>query len=572
MQWLDELNQEQRRAVEAGEGPVLIVAGPGTGKTKTLTTRIAYLLESGAVQPSGILALTFTKKAAEEMRGRVQDLTATAGGATIATFHALCFDLLDDRPVFVDDARRTHIISGLAKPVACKGTSARELGLRISLAKNLATDDADILRLTAAYDAELAAQGLMDFDDLLVKTREKLAHDEATRARLHQRYRYVLVDEFQDTNSLQYELLQLLRGTDNVFVIGDPNQSIYGFRGASGSIFERFRRDFAGHTAVTLTANYRSAAEIVRLSNSIFATGTPLQPHRGSAGRVRAVEVLNEYSEANWVVGGITTAIGGHTMLEAVSDDDRAAQRTLKDFAVVYRSRSAALAVQKAMEASGLPYQVVGEGSPYEQPRVQALIALLRCVVSGEEAALDGFTASEVAAVRALLSTEQQASPSKLAARLATVLGFEQSADIQQCINALVRFATVPDAVAYFDHIAETGFYDPEADAVTLLTIHAAKGLEFPVVFLVGAEEGILPHERADAQEERRLFYVAATRARDLLDITYTTFRGGKPVEPSRFIREAGPSVLPVMPDPRLEADKARARKRAIQRSQQSLF
>jgi DNA helicase II / ATP-dependent DNA helicase PcrA len=571
MQWLNELNEAQRRAVQAGEGAVVIVAGPGTGKTKTLTARIAYLLAAGAAQPADILALTFTKKAAEEMRSRVQALTPLATKTTISTFHALCFELLGKELAFIHDVQRMHIVRSLAKPQALKGVTARELALQISRVKNLATDDPELQKITAAYDAELAKQGLIDFDDLLVKTREKLLQDETERRRLQQRFRYILVDEFQDTNLLQYELLQLLRGSDNVFVIGDPNQSIYGFRGASGSIFEQFKQDFTDHTAVTLTVNYRSAPEIVRLSNAIFTEDTPLQAHKAAGGQVRAVRVLNEYSEASWVLGVITAAIGGSDMLQGVSDDNRTLHRTLRDFAVLYRSRTAALAIQKAIEASGLPYQIVGEGSPYEQPRVQALIALLR-MVAGEEAELEGFTASEVTAIKSLLADMEGASPSVLAARLAALLGFEQSPGIQQCINMLVRFTTVAEAVAYFNHIAETGFYDPDAEVITLLTVHAAKGLEFPYVFLTGAEEGILPHERADVHEERRLFYVAVTRAREMLDITHTTTRNGKTATPSRFIGQVGAEVLPLLIDPKLAADAAKARKRALRRSQQSLF
>lgn len=573
MQWVGELNQQQRRAVETGDGPVLIVAGPGTGKTKTLTARIAYLLATGAARPDEILALTFTKKAAEEMRERVQALTPAGAQAAISTFHALCFTLLGGDLTFVDDARRTSIIASLPKPQTLKGVATRELGLLISRTKNMATDDPHIRQLTTAYDAELAAQGVVDFDDLLVKVRDLLEQDEAARSRLQQQYRYILVDEFQDTNMLQYALLQLLRGTNNVFVIGDPNQSIYGFRGASSSIFEQFKQDFASHAAITLTTNYRSTPDIVRVANNVFAGSVPLEAHGNRQGQVRAVQVLNEYSEAKWVTSAINREIGGGDMLAAVSDDDRATHRTLKDFAIVYRSRSAAIAMQKTIEESGLPYQVVGEGSPYEQPAVQAIIALLQAVSNGEAVALDGFSASEVKAIQTLVSSEPDASPSRLASRLAEILGVVESRGVQQCIGTLVRFATVPEATAYFDHIAETGFYDPDADVITLLTIHASKGLEFPYVFLIGAEEGILPHDHADPAEERRLFYVAVTRAREALDITYTASRGGRPAEASRFIRELHKlSVLPFTTDPNLQADRARSQKRALKRSQQSLF
>ncbi len=600
MQWLEQLNQEQRRAVEAGDGPVLIVAGPGTGKTKTLTARIAYLIASGKAQPGEILALTFTKKAAEEMAARVVDLLKVidrsragtegapaflSGSASvesmpfnksttprIATFHALCSELLGDEIPFVAEPVRIQLIKDLPKPAALKGLSSRDLGLLISRYKNMAEDDAALKKLVKAYDTALHEQGLRDFDDLLVQVRELLMNDETKRDAFRQQYRYILVDEFQDTNRLQYELLNLLRGNDNVFVIGDPNQSIYGFRGASGSIFDQFKADFPAHNLVTLTANYRSTPEVVTLANAIFTADAPLQPQTTTAGRVRAVQVLNEYSEANWVMNEIQQAIGGGDMLSAVSDDERMSQRTLRDFAILYRSRAAALTMQKAIEISGLPYQIVGEGSPYEQPQVQALMALLRAATTGEVPQLEGFRSAEIRAVQDMLTQDDSASPTKLAKRLVDILKFELTNSVQQFINTLVRFNEPRQALAYFDSLAETRFYDPIADVITLLTVHAAKGLEFPYVFLIGAEEGILPHSKADAEEERRLFYVAVTRAREKLDIIYGKNRGGNPAEASRFIREPGIHALPHMLDPNLAEDARRAQKRAIKRSQQSLF
>jgi superfamily I DNA/RNA helicase len=572
MEWLDALNIEQRGAATAPDGPALIMAGPGTGKTKTLTSRIAYLLASGAAQPAHIVALTFTKKAAQEMRERAVALTPAAAETTIATFHALCFEILGGEPAFISDIQRLHIIKSLAKPAALKGVTTRELGLLISRSKNMADDNPHVAALATAYDVALAAQGLIDFDDLLVRTHRLLAGDPTVRAQLQDRYRYILVDEFQDTNRLQYELLALLRGTDNLFVIGDPNQSIYGFRGASGSIFKQFMQDFPAHTAITLTVNYRSAPEIVQVANNIFATDTLLTAQGAVTGRVRAVQVLNEYSEANWILQEINAAIGGADMNSAVSNDDRGSHRTLRDFAVIYRSRSAAGAVQKAIEASGLPYQVVGEGSPYEQPQVQTIIALLRSTVSMQDTVMDNFSAPEITAIHELLSRSDAAAPSKLVERLADILGFDMSPSIQQFIATLVRFKNVAAAIAYIDRVSETGFYDPDADAVTLLTIHASKGLEFPYVFVVGAEEGLLPYARADEDEERRLFYVAATRAREVLDITYTLSRAAKPAAASRFVLALDSHVLPRVLDPMLAADKQRAKKRAAKRSQQSLF
>lgn len=568
--FLNDLNSEQRRAVEAGEGPVVIVAGPGTGKTKTLTARIAYLIESGRARPGEILALTFTKKAAEELQQRVRTMLHRRELPHVATFHALCHELLEDDAEFVSEQERLRIIKALSRPAALKSLSAREVGLAISKSKNGAGVNEAVRKITHAYNAALREKGLRDFDDLLLQTRELLEQDEAARKTAQTRYKYILVDEFQDTNRLQYEVLQLLRGHDNLFVIGDPNQSIYGFRGAGGDIFEQFVQDFPKTQQVTLHVNYRSVPAVVHLSNAVFPDAEPLTAHTGDGGQVRAVQVLNEYSEANWVVNEIQQAIGGGDFLRAVSDDDRAKHRTLKDFAVLYRSRSCALAMQRAVAESGLPYQIVGDGSRYDKPEVQSAIALLKSLATGEDSDLKNISKNQA---RTLLGgIDKNLPPSKLVDAVADAFGLEQTPELLSLANTLVRFEKLQQAVDYLDSIAEQQFYDPAADAITLLTIHAAKGLEFPHVFLIGVEEGILPHAKADPAEERRLFYVAATRAREHLDILHAQTRGGKPAVQSHFISELPGAVLPKTIDDNLTADQRRIQKRKLKRSQQTLF
>lgn len=558
------VNLDQQRAVEA-VGVVLVVAGPGTGKTKTLTARIAHLLGSG-VDAQDILALTFTKKAAEEMAARVTALVSAPPTPKITTFHGLCYELLGTDTAFVSEPQRLKIIKSLAKPAALKGVSARELGLLISRAKNsLDAPGEATAKVLASYNTALRAQNLRDFDDLLVEAYEKLKNGEA-----RVQYCHILVDEFQDTNRLQYEIVKLLLGTGtNLFVIGDPNQSIYGFRGASGDIFAQLKADFPAHTEVTLTSNYRSAPEIVRLSNAIFPNQPALQPESKASGQVRAVQVLNEYSEADWVLGEIQKAIGGGDFLRAVSDDDRARQRTLRDFAILYRSRSAAAALQKAIDASGLPYQVVGDGSPYEKPQVQAVIAVLRAIQTGETRELENLKPDNQRKAAELTKKHQTLPPQELAEKIVQTVGFEPSRELAQFFATLVRFKTVKAALKHIDDIAQTGFYDPQADAITLLTIHAAKGLEFPVVFLIGMQEGVLPSERGDKAEEKRLFYVAATRAKARLEITHAKNRGGQPAQASSFLQGL---PLETITDPDMAAQTRRIIKRQAKRSQQSLF
>jgi DNA helicase II / ATP-dependent DNA helicase PcrA len=569
---MDGLNKEQRRAVEAPDGPVMIVAGPGTGKTKTLTSRILFLVQQRSVAPENILALTFTKKASEEMRARVKALLPGAS-PKITTFHALCHELLGGDITFVSEAERLKLVRSLTRPLALKHLSVRELGLMISRAKNQPPEQAAepaLQKVVAQYNTLLHEQHLSDFDDLLLQSYELLKHDEPKRSAVRAQYRHVLVDEFQDTNLLQYELLRLLCGNQHIFIIGDPNQSIYGFRGASGDIFGRFLVDYPKAEKITLHVNYRSGAEIVKVANAIFASEGTLSAQPGRHGRVRAVLTLNEYSEAQWVLDEIERAIGGGDFLRAVSDDERSSHRRLSDFAVLYRSRACAMTLQKAFAASGLPYQIVGDGSPYEKPLVQNIILLLKALASGEEVAIQGLSKNQC---RTLLGqVDQIQPPTKVVESIIRVFGFEPSADLTQLMNLLIRFDHLEPALAYLDQIAEGHFYDPNADAVTLLTIHASKGLEFPCVFLIGAEEGILPHEKADEQEERRLFYVAVTRAEENLDITHTKMRAGDQAKISNFVAGLPESVLPKITDPSLSNDERRAHKRKMKRSQQSMF
>jgi superfamily I DNA/RNA helicase len=566
------LNDQQQQAVTAGEGPVMIVAGPGTGKTKTLVARIVHLLESGKARPEQILALTFTKKAAQEMQSRVAVLVS-GDLPQITTFHALCNKLLENEMPFVADTERLQIIKGLSRPKNYKDLSVRELVLAISNAKNQPIiEDAEMSKIVRAYDKALRLAGLRDFDDLLVDVYQLLTADATKRAVVQDMYRYILVDEFQDTNRLQYEILKMILGNDNIFVIGDPNQSIYGFRGASDTIFETFRTDFLDRAEITLTTNYRSAPQVVSLANAIFPDTPDLASNTRQSGIVRAVEVLNEYGEAEWVLAEIQRSIGGGDLLKAVSDDISAHHRRLSDFAVLYRSRPAALTFQKLLADSGLPYQVVGEGSPYEQPQIQAILTLMQSAVTGEPVRLAGYGSAEQRLLEEEMAKVESARPGAMAERIIKILGIETSRDMQQFAGSLVRFKDVSSALAYFEETAEHGFYDASADAITLLTIHASKGLEFPYVFLLGAEEGILPSHRGDEAEERRLFYVAVTRARERLEITHAKNRGGNKAEASRFVRSLPNDILKRLIDPTIDEQLRRIAKRAAKKSQTSLF
>lgn len=578
-----ELNQKQREAVKSGDGPVLIVAGPGTGKTKTLTARIAHLVDQD-VAADRILALTFTVKAAREMRERVDALLGGKTATHISTIHALGYQVLreaepDKDLAFVGEADRLALLKSLTRPRELSGLSARELSLAVSNAKSSTGDVPSKLdAFVRQYQEALRAKDLVDFDDLLYRAHELLAQGETLRQSWQRRFSHILIDEFQDTSELQWSLIKLICGTDNLFVIGDPKQSIYGFRGANADMFAIFRRDFPHCRVVALDVNYRSATSIVALASTIFPGEDALTAHSTEAGSVRSIRTLNEYSEADLVLSLIEQGIGGSDMLKASVESG---ERRFSDFAILYRTHQAAKAVQRRLHDSGIPFQVVGEGSPYEQPDVQAVIQTLGWFARGESApTVKGLSEMQV---RALLETIDAALPvSKLAQ--ATVEAFGLASDTQkqqrlsQLVGTLVRFDSLglEAAVRYFEQIAPGDFYDPEADAVTLLTIHASKGLEFSHVLLIAAEEGTLPHIRkttaTDFDEEKRLFYVATTRAKDQLDILYTKKRDSEAREVSRFVRAIDEKVLPRIDDPNTAQLEKKLHRREQKARQGTLF
>ena len=583
---MQSLNQQQREAVETGDGPVLIVAGPGTGKTKTLTSRIAYLCSQG-VDAGRILALTFTVKSAHEMQERVGAILEGLAPPAISTFHALGYQILKAAQpatelVFVSEVDRLAIIRDLPRSQDLRSLSTRELALLISRQKGYVEDaeaPQSFASLLKYYQAALADKGLIDFDDLLYRAYHYLLHHAEVRQRWRDTYDYILIDEFQDTNELQWGLICLLRGTDNLFVIGDPKQSIYGFRGATTKIFERFRQDFPSAREITLQINYRSDIQIVALASAIFPERHVLVPHSINPGEVQAIQTLNEYSEAELVVAQIEQGIGGSDLLKATIESKG---RTLRDFAILYRTHQVVKTVQRKLHDSGIPYQVVGEGSPYEQPEVQTVIGVLRWLAGGEAPNVKGFSTLQVQAI--LEGIEKDLPPSQLAQSVAEALQLASDTSrrqrLAQFVGTLVRFDTRADGLQacleHIDYIAQGDFYDPEADAVTLLTIHASKGLEFPHVILIAAEEGSLPHVRkatpTDFDEERRLFYVAITRAMRQLDIMYAQKRAGERREPSRFVTQIPDTILRRAIDPHMDRLQRKQKRREHKARQATLF
>lgn len=580
MSVLDGLNEQQRKAASATDGSLLIIAGPGTGKTKTLAARIVHLIQSGAARPAEVVALTFTNKAAREMEQRVSAQLEGVDVPTIATFHGLANRLLKDiETALATPQDQMAITKHVKHTVGPKGMSERDILLAITKAKNQAAPMTDplIKRLVDAYNLELAARKLHDFDDMLAMLRVYLTYNESS-------FRHILVDEFQDTNDIQYEIFKLLAvQAKSVFAIGDPLQSIYGFRGASAGVFDRFKTDWPTAEIIRLETNYRSTPQVVNASAAIFPGEPALKPARTDQGSVKVIETLNEYAEADWVVHELESQLGGSTMIAGSEHHGTQVGRTFKDYAILYRTHATAKALQRALESSGLPYQVAGEGSPYLRPEVQAVIQTIGYLAGQAEApTFKDLTSTQI---KHLLDdhkeelVSQKLSP--LANSIVNMLSIETERNrgvLRQFIQSLMRIdnTPLPDFLPYINKLADQEYYDPNAEAISLLTIHAAKGLEFSQVFIIGAEENILPHSKkgqvADVEEERRLFYVAATRARDDLYILHTRKRSKEKTELSRFVKELPESIAPRMVDPALASQAAKIKKRAQKRAQSSLF
>jgi superfamily I DNA/RNA helicase len=601
---LSELNAEQRAATEASDGPLSIIAGPGTGKTKTLTARIAQLVQSG-VLPEQILALTFTNKAAKEMQSRVAAalntaeqiaqpskpngidfVTPIAGNPRITTFHGLCYELLSDgQPLYIiNEADRLELLRELRSQHATE-LPLREIAAKISLAKN-ATDnveDPTILALLQKYNAALREQNRFDFDDLLQELYAKLLNDATFKAKVQSRWRFILVDEFQDTNELQYALLKLLASHDNFFVIGDPLQSIYGFRGATGDIFKRFAADFPNAQQITLTRNYRSTPEIVAASNELFKDAPKLIAESQIPGVVELVEVLNEYREAAWIVQTIEADLGGTDFQRShqVSGNERS--RKFSDYAVLYRTHHMARALKKTFEQSGIPFQSIGDDSPYANKTLRITVAALRRTTLGVEALTPAEHRLLAKLPQKILSElRMQTTPTKslelAAEKFALIKDDNAAREFQQALGVLIRFdqLNAEEFLQKFAELAEAEFFDAKADAVTLMTVHASKGLEFAHVFVVAVEDGVLPHVPKNGtpnlSEEKRLLYVAMTRAREQLTILHARTRGGQTAKLSSFFDEIPAATLPRVQDPNLRAQTVATQKRKAKNAQTGLF
>lgn len=624
----DGLNDEQARAVTHGDGPLLILAGAGSGKTKTLTHRIAYLIGELKVFPSRILAVTFTNKAAKEMRQRLAKLLDEEADNRqfmpwMGTFHSICVRILrmdgasiglDKRFLIYDTDDQVSLMKQImkARGLTDKDIKPRAVLSVISNAKNEMRSAEDfsmsargpreqkIAELFFVYEKALKEAAALDFDDLLTKTVELLQNSPEIRQKWQRQFEHILIDEYQDTNAVQYALIKLLvNERRNLCVVGDDAQSIYSFRGADYTNILNFERDFPGTTVVKLEQNYRSTGAILDLANSliqhnIHRTDKNLWTANGDGIDPKLWQLYSESEEALAIANEIQAQIANG--------------RQYGDVAVLYRTNAQSYAIERALRQSYIPYKIVGGLRFLDRAVVKDVLAYLRLlyqpsdrvsflrivnvpkrgigavsvakfldwndaarrdIVSGllavEEA--DNLTARakrpllELGKILEELQQEIDGSPAELIEKIIKRTGYgdfindgtPQAEERMENIGVLLAEAKAyVDVLAFLEEMALMSSADTASEQqVTLMTLHAAKGLEFPVVFLAGLEEGILPHARVfdsgkadDIEEERRLCYVGVTRAREELFVSCASSRTqfgqiGYNM-PSRFLDEMG--------------------------------
>ena len=636
---LFDLNDPQRHAATTIDGPLLILAGAGTGKTRVITVRIAYMLAQ-KIDPNSILAVTFTNKAATEMRERLAGMVEPeiARKVTLSTFHALCVRLLRTDIEKLGYKKNFTIYdegdqSGLIKKIITK-TAAIGEKLEPAVAKSLISkaknngwnapqDEKTLLgSVFARYQAELKQLNAVDFDDLLLLGVKLLAEHPDVRERWRNRFRYIMVDEFQDTNRLQLEMVSYLArredGTPpNVAVVGDDDQSIYGWRGAEVSNILEFEQHFPNPTVVKLEQNYRSTNAILNTANALIKNNPRRRPKKlwsgkGDGDKIRLVQAPDDRQEAEFIANEIARRKSEEAL-------------PFESFAVLFRMNAQSRLLEEALRERQIPYKIVGGKSFFDRREVKDVLAYAAVALNADddvsllriintpprgisdttvERALALSIKQKCSLFRALQSAEMRKSVvPRTANAIAHFVGqldrwetklneplVDQVALFRSMIDesgyyaelrrscktadeALKRESGVRDVIEGFDrfqqHSSEglRGYLDAMAlrqekeedeqekeqgSGVTLITLHASKGLEFPHCYLVGLEEGILPHDRSKVEgtldEERRLLYVGITRAQKTLTMTYcfNRFRYGGvvPCNPSSFIKELDPELI----------------------------
>jgi DNA helicase-2/ATP-dependent DNA helicase PcrA len=609
--YLADLNPAQREAVLATEGPVLVVAGAGSGKTRVLTHRIAHLVSACGVKPQEILAITFTNKAAGEMRERLEGILGdVAPRMWVMTFHAACGRILRrEAPrlgyrsnfTIYDQADQVRLAKQCLEELERdpKRFVPRGIHAQISMAKNQLIGpeeykarvasfyDQTVADAYALYQRRLHSSNAVDFDDLLMLTVEVLERFPEALTRWQKAFRYVLVDEYQDTNHAQYRLLQLLAGQHkNVFAVGDPDQSIYAFRGADIRNILEFERDFGGGRLIALEQNYRSTNSILRAANSLITHNRERKPKNlwselGEGDPARVVEVEDEHAEARFVAAEVASLI----------EEGYAGS----ELAVFYRTNAQSRVLEDVLVRQEIPYQVIGGPKFYERAEIKDAIGYLQVIANAYDAVSltrianrprRGIGNASLARLQTFADTQGislwealeradeagvGAAPLKAVERFRTLMqssmagalelsvpallervleksGYLESLEAERTVEAQGRVENLLELVGvareYQERADEPGLSEflqqislysdqddlsAERSLVSLMTLHNAKGLEFRAVFLIGMEEGVFPHSRSleeqGLEEERRLAYVGLTRAKERLTLSHAASR-----------------------------------------------
>ena len=524
---LSTLDEDQAQAAEQTEGTLIVIAGPGSGKTRMLTHRIAHLIRERGVPSTGCLAITFTRRATEELRERLSLLLGSdAKDCAIHSFHSLGLEIvrtqfsalgLPENFVIADDVRRK---AALATALNINDSRAARLIKAVSVLKRTGAEGSGEERTAKDTLERLGKeQGWIDFDDLISCSVALLENDEPLASVWRKKFSYICADEFQDIDEQQYRLLMLLSGQNgNLCVIGDPDQAIYGFRGADSSCFDRLIGDCPDAKTLRLTKNYRSSETIVSAASTFIGHEASKRALRAKGTKIVLYAAPTENAEASFVAASIEEIMGGHTMLNAKKKQDALG---FSDFAVLYRTDAQADALRNAFDREGIPFK---KSSPALLSAHYGVSALLKAMETTEGSNLSERLSLAVQTLEKDSGTDVNA----LAEAKGWLFEFARNYDDE---------ATFREALALSN---EADFWDQRADRVSLLTMHASKGLEFPVVFIVGLEEGLMPLLFMDGsskeEEEKRLFYVAMTRAKDRLYLSHAASRFGRPHTKSSFL------------------------------------
>ena len=621
---LDELNDKQKEAVLYNDGPLLIIAGAGAGKTKTLTTKIAYLIEECGVSPYSILAITFTNKAAKEMKDRLfLAIGNDVKKLTVSTFHSFGLKLLrenyerlgyDKNFVIMDSDDSLTVVKKIIKDMGYdpKIYNPKAIRNKISSCKNemisptmyerYAVSDYEkvIQKVYETYQLKLKRNNSVDFDDLLLLPIELFKKNKDLLEKYQDLYRYILIDEYQDTNEAQYILTKLLSERyRNITCVGDDSQSIYSFRGANYKNILNFEKDYKDAKTILLEENYRSTSNILDAANAVIKNNKQrkdkkLWTARGIGEKIKYYRAYNEKDEANYVVKKINELINNGV--------------DYKDIAILYRTNAQSRVMEEAMLKENLPYRVVGSFYFYSRKEIKDLIAYLRLIhnykdnvsllrvintpkrgiglktienltqkaddegISIYEAISSGKELEFKNLIERLREVSENLTLTELIDKVLDASGMRQELESEDSLEAEVRlenleefksitkaFEEAEGSVSLEEFLLEISLvsdveeYKDDPNRISLMTVHSVKGLEFNHVFLIGLEEGIFPHmnslmESSDVEEERRLMYVAITRAKDdlyLINARRRTLFGREQINPtSRFLNEIPKDLL----------------------------